>query len=125
MKSKAIPATTSPTIRDIAWAAGFLEGEGYFGLHTGLWISERIQARQNDPECLDRLQTIFGGYRSKITQRCNKLSNKPTIEDWAVYGPRAKGIMMTVFPFMSARRKDQIKAVLEGRKIKIYKERLE
>ena len=44
--------------RDIYWAAGFLDGEGWFENSKNTVV---IRAKQNAPELLYRLQDIFGG----------------------------------------------------------------
>src|SRR5439155_26696382 len=56
-------ATISPTIRDLEWAAGFLEGEGAFGAYGNPPRARypRVSASQVNPAPLLRLQQIFGG----------------------------------------------------------------
>lgn len=99
------------TIRQLEWASGFLEGEGCFRRYNNRTGYE-VTARQNDGEVLDKLQNLFGGHRSTIDTRSNKLSKRPTIECWSVTGPKARGVMMTLFSLMSRHRKDQIKRAL-------------
>lgn len=96
-------ATTKPTTRDLAWAAGFLEGEGTFGFYSH---SQSIRAPQVQREPLERLQRFFGG---TVTARKN-----PYLNVWTVCGPRARGVMLTLYVMMSPRRREQIKAALGG-----------
>lgn len=100
---------------DIAWAAGFLEGEGCFmkrknPLHS---MSPRISAVQKQREPLDRLVKLFGGKVSKEWQKRERTYGEGSIWRWTVYGPRAVGIMMTIFTWMSPRRRQRIKSVID------------
>ena len=103
-------ASLSPTVRDLEWAAGFLEGEGSFiRANSCKRGCEMISVPQKDSESLFRLQKLFGG----------NLSTRPTawgyrMNVWQVYGARARGIMMTLFNLMSAGRQNQIKHALIG-----------
>lgn len=105
-------ASTHPSAKDIAWAAGFLEGEGSF-THTG--TAERVSASQVDTEPLHRLQRLFGGKLSgRTNQRGFGLFGNPAqyIHRWTVNSARARGVALTVYTFLSARRQEQVKAML-------------
>ena len=105
-------ATTKPTVRDLAWAAGFLEGEGCFQAHRNRLmrgqqtIDARVNAVQKQREPLDRLQALFGGKIRAMPMRTS--FGTGSIWRWEVSGSRARGVAMTVFGMMSTRRKDQI-----------------
>lgn len=96
-------ASKSPTLRDLAWSAGFIDGEGHINW-TDANTSPRITAAQNSPELLKRLQDNFGG--SITSPKAHKWSV------WTAYGSRALGIMQTLYPFFSAKRKDEVRKVL-------------
>lgn len=116
-ESNATPRSTmSPSIRDIAWASGFLEGEGAFYCEKS--GCERIQARQVEEEPLRVVQSIFGGSMQlrKNNRRGFGVDTVQPINEWRTSGSRARGIMMTVYPFMGSRRKAQIRMAL-GRSI--------
>ena len=108
-KSTVQRAAGHPTIRNLEWAAGFLEGEGYFG-NEGR--SERIHAAQTTREPLERLQSYFGGNIGMHRWKPAKPSHNPTYA-WRVFGARARGIMMTLYPLLSARRQKQIVPALK------------
>ena len=95
------PATQVPTEFDIAWVAGFLEGEGTFGYYTS---TPRVTAPQVQKEPLEKLQALFGG---SITLR-----NNQNIWAWNVYGKTARELMNTMYPHMSTRRREQISQAL-------------
>src|SRR5574342_551000 len=88
------------SMRDIAWSAGFLEGEGSFFFSRNI----RVSAEQVQKEPLTKLKELYGGY---LYQR-----KKGTIYIWVLISGRAAGLMMTLFHFMSPRRRIQIKAAL-------------
>lgn len=103
--------TMTPTIRDLYWAAGFLEGEGTFHVGNPRDTSGRVSACQKEPDTLYQLQRLFGGtvvYRSRTTTAFGVSS----IYEWRLYGPRAFGVMQTLYSLMSPRRRGQIKAVI-------------
>lgn len=98
------------TTREIAWCAGFLEGEGCFSLHSkngGIMVS----ALQVQKEPLDKLYRVLGGKMS-FRERKNKNPKNSDVWAWWVTGPRAASIMMTLYPFLSLIRKEQIKKAL-------------
>lgn len=100
-------ATLAPTMAMLGWAAGFLEGEGAFGgnFHKPS-PSQIVRATQKDFEPLRLLQKLFGG---RIYHRRND-----GFGEWRATGVRARGVMFTMFPFLSARRRTQIKVALGG-----------
>ena len=126
IKSTTSRPTRFATIRDLEWAAGFLEGEGTFFRHKhktkhengngryGGVGSERVAARQKHRECLDRLTEVFGGNVTLIRPKGRMASGLPCnpIWDWHVTGVLARGVMMTLFSLLSAWRKAQIRRAL-------------
>ena len=98
-------ASLSPSMADLGWAAGFLEGEGSFGgnFHKQ-YPCQVVRATQKDTEPLQKLIALLGG---TITLR-----RSDGYSEWRASGVRARGIMFTLFPFLSARRRMQIKLAL-------------
>jgi len=96
------------TIRDLAWAAGFLEGEGDFSLGN----HAHIRASQVEREPLDRLQRIFGG---SVKPRKHR-NGKPTWSDfwsWSIdRQAQVSGICMTLYVLMSSKRQKRIRELL-------------
>jgi hypothetical protein len=88
----------------LAWIAGFLEGEGYFGFNNG---SVRIVAGQVQRIPLDWCHRMFGGSIRPIpASRWN-----PNAKDgwqWTLAGTQAAGLMMTLYPWMSPKRQREI-----------------
>lgn len=97
--------------RFMAWAAGFLEGEGSFTVNKG--SSLLVSATQADPEMLERLRCGLGG---KITRlRPVGMPGHPRgLCQWYLSGARAADLMRRLAPMMSARRREQIARALGG-----------
>src|SRR3990167_8905889 len=89
---------------NIAWAAGFLEGEGSF-YSPGPNTCPTVRASQVQKQPLEKLQKLFGGIIRLVNRH---IPTSKAIYDWQCHGPRAAGIMMTIFQFMSPKRKEQI-----------------
>ena len=102
MSEKHTPhASITPHLRDLGWAAGFLEGEGSFAKNGR---SSRTEASQVQREPLERLVRYFGGM----------IIDQPKYHQhrWCTYGARSRGVMMTLYSLMSPRRQQQIRAAL-------------
>lgn len=93
-------ATLSPTLNQIAWAAGVFEGEG-----SACWAGTTPQVRvtQKGIWLLERFQELFGGAIYKTHKNCHC---------WQVNGSRARGFILTIYTYMSPRRKEQLKKCL-------------
>lgn len=97
----------SITTQELHWAAGFLEGEGSFAGATG--YARCVTACQVQKEPLVRLHRMFGGRMYLEKKRSKRWHN---VWRWALGSSEGIGLMMTLYPLMSPRRKGQIKAVL-------------
>lgn len=112
-------AERCPTIMEIHWIAGFLEGEGSFTASRGSngYPTARVEANQNQKEPLEKLHRLLGGSlrrRGGKTVRFKNRSREYEQRDywsWYAHQARARGIMMTVYSLMSPRRQDQIRNV--------------
>ena len=91
---------------EIAWAAGFIEGEGCF---QSRGAAAQIVVSQVQLEPLVRLQRIFGGHIARY-EHLNK--NHSPFHRWHVSNIHARSIMMTIFALMSPRRRQQIAKAL-------------
>lgn len=116
MRATTPRATKSPTIRDLEWAAGFLEGEGNFcaaGMPSG-YFSARVCAGQVNPEPLLRLQEFFGGTVRADKFVNNRSNRRQVLHRWNVYGVLARGVMMTLYVLLSQTKQQQIRWALEA-----------
>jgi hypothetical protein len=98
-------ATQKPTVKDIYWAAGFYEGEGFA---TDTKTSQQISAVQVNKEPLERLQKHFGGTVRLQNRYAYTRPNSKPIWRWRICGPRARGFAMTIFTLLSKRRQEQL-----------------
>jgi len=89
-------------VKDLYWAAGFLEGEGCF--HSGGRIS--IRAAQVQPDPLYRLQTALGGNVTGPYQKPNP--KHQAFYDWNLNGCHAVAVMMTLYAILSPKRQESI-----------------
>jgi hypothetical protein len=104
-RNTAVQAIVSPTTVDLAWAAGFLEGDGFF-LRDGT-----VGASQVEWAPISKLVRIFGGLVRPVAAR------RPTQShylEWEANGARGRGIMYTLYPFLSPKRRAQIRASLDA-----------
>ncbi len=92
---------------DLAWAAGFMEGEGSFSSHGN--NSAVVSAAQVQKQPIDKLQNLFGGY---VRRRFTKgFSSKP-IWVWTLPARRSIEVMMTLYILMSPKRQSEIVVAL-------------
>ena len=106
--SPACRATAPRTLRELAWAAGFLEGEGSFFLVGNSTGSMATTAVQVEREPIDRLLALFGGSVRPVAAREHRSAHWR----WSATGARARGVAMTIYPMMSAKRRAQIRGAL-------------
>lgn len=97
-------------LKELYWAAGFLEGEGNFSLHGSMKSSVTITASQVQREPLARLEHYFGG---KIQGPYINGKHTPYFR-WYLGGVNAVGLCMTLYVLMSRKRRDEIQKALVG-----------
>jgi len=97
-------ASIHPSALDVAWVAGLFEGEGTAGRSGGSNGSgtEHVSIAQKDREILDRCKGLFGG----------NVHSGGNVWHWRASGARGRGFLMTIYPFLSQRRKVQAKLAL-------------
>lgn len=94
--------TMVPAPCEIAWAAGFFEGEGCVYKSNPRRRSIVVLIAQKDPEVLFRLKDWFGG---SIHRRNNSGANKIGLYAWMVSGDRARNFMRVTWFYLSTRRR--------------------
>ena len=116
--------TIIPTPMDIAWTAGWFDGEGWCSLlknPDGSPKTQHVGLGQKDRWICDRLRDLFGGYVSDNGVELNdRIVGKRNLKGlhkgyaWHIHGPRARGFLMTVYKFLSPRRQKRIREVLSA-----------
>ena len=100
-------AVLHPTLLDIAWAAGVYEGEGSCLFNKG---STHVRIGQNDLWLLERLKALFGGVIGTSAPDLRYQSGRNGVQHhyWSATGARSRGFLMTIYSFLSPRRKARI-----------------
>ena len=95
---------------EIAWAGGFFEGEGCFGLGGPTRRSLQITASQKTREPLDRLRAALGN-AGTIRRKAHK---KSAYFEWQVGGvTQGRLIIRLLWPGLSTRRRAQAQKLLD------------
>lgn len=99
---------------EVAWAAGFFDGEG--SAHVGPRGGLRLSLSQTDTEVLERFSAAVGGIRniSGPYFRTNADGGRwQPVWHWRVYGVRAEFVANVLDPYLSTRKRTQIADVRE------------
>ena len=96
---------------DLAWAAGLIGGEGCFTIHSKK--HPYLLLDTTDKDVVEKLYSIFpfGNIRGPY-----KHKTRPDYKDrWRfdAYGPKARNIMLYIYPYMCSRRKKKISELME------------
>src|SRR5215475_6316601 len=97
-----------PTLLEIAWLAGLLEGEGSFLINRGV-----IALQSTDKDIVWKMADILGVPRSRRFWQPGRKASYKKVYYCRVAGYRGMGWMMTLYPFMGERRQATIRKCLE------------
>lgn len=97
---------------DLAWAAGLIEGEGCFTLHKGKSLHPYLLLDSTDADVIEKLHSIFPFGNKRGPYRSKKLNHKDRYR-FDAYGPKARNIMINIYPYMCSRRKLKINEIME------------
>ena len=100
---------------DLKWIAGFLEGEGSFSHGRRRTDNAEVVGSQVQLWPLEQLQQLLGGRIKPVKMHSKQWQQS---YHWRVRNSAAIGVMMTLFPLLSPRRKDQIRIALARWKAK-------
>ena len=104
-------------VKDIHYIAGLLEGEGCFSTATlGKHKRPSVQVGMTDPEPLAKVAKLLYGKVLGPYPPVKK-SYKPKYR-LQFTGPKAIGVMLTLFSLLSPRRKEAIKKALKASTLK-------
>lgn len=95
-----VPPIRIPTEAEIAWAAGIYEGEGCVAGTKGRTIAV---VSQKDPELLYRMRELFGGGITMV-----RMGTPKYCHTWKLYGDVARSFFVSIYPWLTTRRKGQI-----------------
>jgi len=106
---------------DIAWIAGILEGEGCFMIYTreskfnNRWkpsSSPIVCLRMTDTDVVDRVGMLLGKEADRYSHYHNISRGYKKAYRLRLVGPKAIGLMMTIYSFMGIRRRAKIKEII-------------
>lgn len=104
------------TSAELHWLAGLLEGEGSFDWqcrkNENRHGRPRIQLASTDKDIAERVAGYFGRRINGPYGAYGGQLNKKPIYKVLVSGPRAAGLMMTLWALLGERRRQQINVVL-------------
>lgn len=111
-----VDRTNPISIKDIYWAAGFLEGEGCFHIRNRASGTRQptLSAASTDPDTIARIVGLLGTTITGPTDNSHGLGgnkSKP-IYSTILTGRRAIGWMMTLYSLLGGRRKAKILEIL-------------
>jgi hypothetical protein len=93
---------------DIAWAAGFLDGEGHFGARfrsggrTSLGVE--LTASQTHKAPIDKLVEIFGGAVHEVSK---KTTTGRTTWQWTIAsGKRLREVLPLLIPYLTTKKQE-------------------
>lgn len=100
--------------KDIYWLAGLMEGEGSFGLRSGLASKGSqpvLQLGMTDRDIVERARTVLRHGAAIYTVKPNGM-HKKTAYKFVMVGPQAVGWMMILYALMGERRQACIRDTL-------------
>lgn len=98
-------------VKELHWAAGFLEGDGYFSSSLSR-ANDLVGATCADRDILEKLQHLFGGNIRKVSGKGLGPLTKKTIYSWRLHSIKAIALMMTLYTLMGERRREKIRSIL-------------
>lgn len=90
---------------ELAWAAGFFDGEGCASVHQGKYL--RMNVSQSDPRPLRRFAIVAGVGAVNGPYEQGGHGNKARYE-WTVCGKKAEVVADMLLPFLSEPKQEQI-----------------
>jgi len=90
--------------RDLAWLAGILEGEGYFGT-PGKKSQSVIKLAMSDEDVIRRAAALMG---TKVYSYLPVGERRKVMWNTTAYSSKAASWMMTLWPFIGHRRQKRI-----------------
>lgn len=97
------------TIKEIAWIAGLLEGEGCFGIYNNC---PTVQVNMTDLDVIERARLILDIERRNKVRAQLRENVRKTMYCLNVSGDVAIQWMMTVYSLMGIRRKTKIREII-------------
>lgn len=93
----------------VYWVAGILEGEGYFGFHSNQNNSGSVRLTLNmtDKDVMEKARDVLAPTATLRESHDGNPKHKPNYV-LSINGGKAAGWMMTLYPLLGSRRRQQI-----------------
>jgi hypothetical protein len=95
-----------PSPVDIAWAAGFIEGDGHIGRNS---TTAEIDITQLQRWPLEKMASLFGGSIGLVHKQG---VNKKTYNRWRVTGQNARVLARLIYPYLSPEKQIQAEGLI-------------
>lgn len=109
------------TSEQLAWMAGYLEGEGCFSLGRGRYV--QIFVASTDRDVIERVSDLWGGTHIGVQRQAGTLPqsgapspNAQTLWRTSLSGKRADALLRAVKPLMGQRRRARIQEIMAARR---------
>ena len=101
---------------ELAWAAGFFDGEGCTSVHQPRkaihrWSTLKVSLKQNDRRALDRFHAAVRGLGS-VNGPYEYVGRNPFYV-YEVYGDDADTVLMYLWPYLGDAKKEQADRVMD------------
>jgi len=99
----------------VIWAAGFLEGEGSFGIYpngTGGGYLGKVSAGQVDLRPLEILRDLFGGCITKDKRSHQSRFSTALLSEWQITGPSMYEALTELHPYL-LQKQEQAECIIE------------
>lgn len=100
------------TLIFLAWLAGLLEGEAYFGAARSSPGSPVIRLGMTDRDVVMKVGAAFKAKTYLVPRRARE--NRKDYHQVALCGRTAAGLMMTLYPFLGMRRRQRVRELLKA-----------
>ena len=107
------------TVVDLAWASGIYEGEGSVGGRHNGHRGVRVSIAQKDRWILDKFVEIFGGAVYPHWREARSTAQE-NYWAWIAYGSVARGFLLSIFTWLSPRRRGQIRSAFAAERVDTF-----
>jgi len=107
-----MPLLDPPTVTELAYTAGIVDGEGHIqlALRSGVSLVLRVQVTNTKEELIDWLLLKFGGYKYKHPR---KLPNHKQAFHWHITENQGAEFLAAIRPYILIKR-NQVELALEA-----------
>lgn len=108
---------------ELAWAAGFFDGEGHTGLQSKSqkYRYLRLTVGQTEPTTLERFQKAVG--YGNITGPYPRKGTRKDVWVWQTTSKKAHEALNRLLPYLSGPKREQARLAIANERLGLYKDR--